>query len=275
MHMLWILGLLTSCPNENVDAIRYWAQHFKSSSSTDSSFNIPIEWCNVFTLLLLSPTHFNWASTFLQSKAWDFFSSDKGNVLFSIPPKCPLDIQLSCNTTSPRQHLDKKGKAIIEDITPPSSPTKEDQGECSLKRSGKNLEEVIVDSSIRKSLIKRVKRGFKIDTCPHKNCLACDSEPPTISPSIIKNLGVTFCKIEEDKLTLEALKKKKIKTDSSWHQTKEGQNHRVACRTGWSSCSSKEENNKEDAVADAVPQHKKVEVKRDKSVKDANKKPKK
>jgi hypothetical protein len=32
--------------------------------------------------------------------------------------------------------------------------------------------------------------------------------PPTISPSIIKNLGASFCKVDADKLTVEALGKK-------------------------------------------------------------------
>jgi hypothetical protein len=32
--------------------------------------------------------------------------------------------------------------------------------------------------------------------------------PPTISPSIIKNLGASFCNVDADKLTVEALGKK-------------------------------------------------------------------
>jgi hypothetical protein len=32
--------------------------------------------------------------------------------------------------------------------------------------------------------------------------------PPTISPSIIKNLGASFCKVDADKLIVEALAKK-------------------------------------------------------------------
>ena len=33
--------------------------------------------------------------------------------------------------------------------------------------------------------------------------------PPSISPSVIKNLGVSFCNVEESDLTLPALSKKK------------------------------------------------------------------
>jgi len=44
-----------------------------------------------------------------------------------------------------------------------------------------------------------------------KSCLGCNVVPPTLSPSVIKNLGTSFCKIDEDKLAeLALLKKKKI-----------------------------------------------------------------
>jgi hypothetical protein len=51
-------------------------------------------------------------------------------------------------------------------------------------------------------------KGYKSSACASKNCLGCDVVPPTISPSIIKNLGASFCKVDADKLTVEALGKK-------------------------------------------------------------------
>ncbi|RLN04023.1 hypothetical protein C2845_PM13G18110 [Panicum miliaceum] len=123
---------------QNAEAVRLWAIHFKDSSSTNCSVNIPEDWCNFFTSLLLSPTHFSWVSNFLQSKAWYFFSSDKGKVLFSIPPKCSVNSEPLCNSGN---HLfttnaNTKGKAVIEELTPPSSPptnAQSTQGECSMK----------------------------------------------------------------------------------------------------------------------------------------------
>lgn len=44
---------------QNVEAVRLWAQHFKGFSSSRPTVNIPLEWCNFLTSLLLSPTHFN------------------------------------------------------------------------------------------------------------------------------------------------------------------------------------------------------------------------
>jgi hypothetical protein len=35
--------------------------------------------------------------------------------------------------------------------------------------------------------------------------------PPTLSPSVIKNLGATFCNINHDKLAVEKLSKARIK----------------------------------------------------------------
>jgi hypothetical protein len=51
-------------------------------------------------------------------------------------------------------------------------------------------------------------KGYRGSACVSKNCLGCDVVPPTISPSIIKNLGASFCKVDADKLTVEALAKK-------------------------------------------------------------------
>lgn len=39
--------------------------------------------------------------------------------------------------------------------------------------------------------------------------MACEVAPPTISPSLIKNLGASFCDIDPAQLTEEVLTKKK------------------------------------------------------------------
>jgi hypothetical protein len=78
-------------------------------------------------------------------------------------------------------HKDSKGKAVIEDLTSPSSPPVSDVGECSVsvKKAKSRKKEIIVDSSVRRSLrVKKAKKGFKANPCSGKNCLACDSEPP-------------------------------------------------------------------------------------------------
>ena len=160
-----------------------------------------------FTKLLLSPTHFNWASNFVQSKAWDLFNCKYGSILFSIPNDCPTNPQIFCQKSSAPLTQDKKGKAVLEDLTPPPTPLSskiETPGECSSVPKKKKVKqaEILVDSAVLRSLrVKKANRGFKASPCAGKNCLSCDSEPPVLSPTLIKNLGVEFCKIEEKKLS--------------------------------------------------------------------------
>lgn len=52
-------------------------------------------------------------------------------------------------------------------------------------------------------------KGFKGKSCMDRRCIACESSPPNLSPSIIKNLGATFCNVDPEQLTEEALSKKK------------------------------------------------------------------
>ncbi|CAL5036004.1 unnamed protein product [Urochloa decumbens] len=68
---------------------------------------------------------------------------------------------------------------------------------------------VVVDSDLRRSERKKKQnRGLKHETCPDKDCLSCVSKPPIIPPSVIRNLGESFCKVDLAKLTVEALGKK-------------------------------------------------------------------
>ncbi|CAO2168713.1 unnamed protein product [Urochloa humidicola] len=73
--------------------------------------------------------------------------------------------------------------------------------------------QAVVDSNIRRSdRKKQQQKGFKHNTCLDKNCLGCNSRPPIISPSLIKNLGILFCKIDASKLNIDGLSKKKKAT---------------------------------------------------------------
>jgi hypothetical protein len=71
---------------------------------------------------------------------------------------------------------------------------------------------VIKEAKARSSLRqKALHKGYKNSPCFNKNCLGCSLDPPTLSPSIIKNLGATFCNINPDKLAVEKLSKAKNK----------------------------------------------------------------
>lgn len=60
------------------------------------------------------------------------------------------------------------------------------------------------------------KNGFKPSACSSKKCICCNPAPPTLSKQVIKNLGVQFCKMDEEELNDQALmsKHKKKKTAS-------------------------------------------------------------
>ena len=58
--------------------------------------------------------------------------------------------------------------------------------------------------------MQQLRNGYKEPQCSSKNCLGCNVEPPNLSPSVIRNLGVSFCKIDEKDLSDSALLKKKM-----------------------------------------------------------------
>lgn len=78
---------------QNAEAVRLWARFFKDSINNHPTVKVHPHLCNFFTFLLLSPTHFSWASDFLQSKAWQFFSATLE--LFSSPCHLPAPSRLS------------------------------------------------------------------------------------------------------------------------------------------------------------------------------------
>lgn len=63
----------------------------------------------------------------------------------------------------------------------------------------------------RSERVQALTKGFKRSTCSHRDCIACDGVPPTLSTNIIKDLGVTFCKMGPEALSDAALLQKKTK----------------------------------------------------------------
>ncbi|CAN6172244.1 unnamed protein product [Urochloa humidicola] len=67
------------------------------------------------------------------------------------------------------------------------------------------------DPALRRSYRKKAQnKGYK-GACQDRKCLACDADPPTLSPSLIRNLGADFCKIDAGKISdAQLLKKRKV-----------------------------------------------------------------
>jgi len=77
----------------------------------------------------------------------------------------------------------------------PATPAKK-------QKLSKQKQPILSDADLRRSVrLKKVHKGFKSSACKDKNCVGCSSTPPAISPSIIKDLGTSFCDINADDLT--------------------------------------------------------------------------
>jgi len=70
--------------------------------------------------------------------------------------------------------------------------------------------DLMEDSSLRKSKrMEKQRNGFKHSQCT-KGCLGCTITPPTLSTSVIRNLGASFCNLDEESLTAPIMNKKKM-----------------------------------------------------------------
>jgi hypothetical protein len=187
------------------EAIRQWAKHFSQGATSLPSVIIPDCWMNFFTLLLLQSPTFDWAKDFLQSPAWNLVSgphSKSNSSVFCIPSKCPDAVLHTCFMPDP-------SSLVIEEI---GSDT--DEGPSSSKSpvrapktpKGKGKQPVISEAELRRSLrVKKLHKGFKTSCSKGKSCLGCEADPPTLSASVIRDLGVAFCNVDPDDLTEEKL----------------------------------------------------------------------
>jgi hypothetical protein len=74
-------------------------------------------------------------------------------------------------------------------------------------RKRKQRQLTLVDTDLRRRLrIKAYNTGFKSSGCGKGNCLGCELDPPSISTSVIKNLGAKFYKMDPKELTEKALR---------------------------------------------------------------------
>lgn len=156
--------------------IRLWARYFAPVNKKDGIIKIPEEWTDFFTLLLLSPTHFEWTKAFLQSKALDFIQPTilQGRLIsYAIPPHCPDASKCLCETLP--SHMDRclddkecikiadntcsPAKKISPDLRTSSSTTR-----VYSRKKSKMLS--IVETDVRRSdRIEEMNKGFRGKTC--------------------------------------------------------------------------------------------------------------
>ncbi|RLN36373.1 hypothetical protein C2845_PM03G28930 [Panicum miliaceum] len=213
-------------PKNNAEAIRLWAQ-FLAPGSSQTIVSVPNIWADFFTAMLVNPASFSWAKQMLSSPAWDIISGRAPDgVQFALPDRCPQP-SLPClkDLPAPENLIntpDKKGKEIASaESNSPGSPL--DQLKQKISSSSgpwskalldqaeqAKFAHILEDQGKRRSLrMPSLKNGFRDSQCTKKGCLGCIVDPPALSPSVIRNLGTSFCKIDEDSLTDVAFNKKK------------------------------------------------------------------
>ncbi|CAN6180256.1 unnamed protein product [Urochloa humidicola] len=226
---------------DNPEVVRAWAKHFTPGNGAPT-VSIPHQWADFFTAMLMNPGSFQWAKSFLSSNAVKALNkNNQPAVLFSLPDKCPSKDPLLCLAKLPTEEdmvkelspcspppasnstSIKKGKEDSSPTTPtepinlgngiPSGPWS--KAFLAQAMASKN-HPAIVDTEVRRSVRKKEQlKGYKHakSTCEDHNYLGCHKNPPILSPKVIRNLGGSFWKVEDEKLTEKALiKKRKMPT---------------------------------------------------------------
>lgn len=199
---------------KSAEATRLWAQFFYQNIPGTLSISIPELWANFFTVMLLSPIHFNWAREFLASKAFQHFQNSFGSITYNIPDKCPANGMNLCLTEILEDQsllAKEKGKMVMplpkSDVTPPAKSTP--------RKRGHQKNTPISDSEVRRSeRLTHKSNGFKSTSCSDKRCISCSPAPPLLSNKLIQKLGTDFCKMDPAELSDEALARKKKKTSA-------------------------------------------------------------
>ncbi|TVU34494.1 hypothetical protein EJB05_16329, partial [Eragrostis curvula] len=152
-----------------------------------------------------------WVPKVNVDSAWDIIKAGcpPGLTLnYTMPHACPLSNGLLCNSKEITQFISDD---INDPKTPPISPRHKGISPMSRKiiSSKKHISTPPVDTSgVRRSeRLKKKSKGFKTDSCTDRRCVTCTAEPPNLTPSIIRNLGETFCKIKPVALSENALTK--------------------------------------------------------------------
>jgi hypothetical protein len=84
---------------QSAEGVRLWAKHFAPLGNAEG-IPLPSFWYDFFTACLLHSERFEWARSFLNSKAWTMILKDresKANISFSLPLSCNASNQMECS----------------------------------------------------------------------------------------------------------------------------------------------------------------------------------
>jgi hypothetical protein len=95
----------------------------------------------------------------------------------------------------------------METPTPPSIPIL-----AAPSKAKRGKKPIIFDASVRRSAQVHAKtKGYKNNQCKDRNCIGYSIDPPTLSVCVVRDLGKSFCNLDPDSLTEEALNNRPAK----------------------------------------------------------------
>jgi hypothetical protein len=182
---------------------KYFApnMHESQKKSNYSVVDIPVSWINFITLMLLTPEKFDWAKSFLSSQLWHILKEPLNNetfVQFAIPDKCVTSKAPSCSSMPAIEEENSLSTLAVDNTITP-------------KRKRRDGKAALVESEVRRSpRLVLLNEGYKNHaTCANKNCITCNAAPPIMSSKVVKNLALSFCKVAEETVEKNILKKSK------------------------------------------------------------------
>jgi hypothetical protein len=147
----------------------------------------------------------------MESSVWSLITEDSDKATsftFTIPKVYPSSSPLLCISS---QDISQTVGCASNESSPPLQGTMfVSNGADSQKLKRKDKAPLTVTEVRMSDRIISNKSGFKAKTCSDRPCLCCDTEPPTLSSKVIKNLGKDFCKIPAKKISEGTLKKKVV-----------------------------------------------------------------
>ncbi|CAM0958276.1 unnamed protein product [Alopecurus aequalis] len=192
------------------EGVTLWKKHFAPKSDNDIAIQVPIEWVNFFTAALLSKHKFDWAKSFLATQLWRYIveGTDTSSLRpFVIPDHCPISYEPNCKEYNMLQ--DQSMSSPDNTICAYTGTATTSAIHAQRKRKEKAP---LVETEVRRSnRLQQLKKGFNKSTCQNNQCISCSARPPIIPAKIVKNLAVSFCKVDANDCSEEELHKKENK----------------------------------------------------------------
>ncbi|CAM0881813.1 unnamed protein product [Alopecurus aequalis] len=182
-----------------VEGALLWKENCSPSADNDKTVQVPIEWVNFFTATLLSPDKFEWDKGFLASQFWKYIVEGADNDVWKVIPE---------NRSSSQGPTCKEAAAQAQGTPDKSQEASMLASSTSAMHANRKRKDKgpLVETEVRRSTrLLHKKNGFKKITCMERNYISRNSRPPIIPAKIVKNLNVSFYKVDPMECSEEAL----------------------------------------------------------------------